>query len=646
MHARAFSHITAQAMAPEQLVHYVTAVGRSHPVLFGGCVAYDYVGQRTLIAYAPGALPDEDGEAAISVMNAAVEAALAAGGCSALTVLGPACPAAAPADADIREDAYALLRLPVEKPGQNLRHMLRRGSRECVVTQEQWHKEHAALVSAYRASRNLKAGTRHIYSRIPDYLAASPEAVLFAARDAAAHLLAFAVGDFSSLSTAFYMFAFRIPDCPPGVADVLLQAIVNRAAERGHQYLNLGLGINKGIAAFKQKWGAALRLPCVQTSWSTLSRARFANRQSVAPYGSEDGTALGSRRGKLSADGTDPLAVFVPSGFSSNMRRFFFGEERPFDCVQIEVSSQCTGRCVYCPHTTKRDVWRSRRMEDTTFAALEPLIRRTRRVHLQGWGEPLLHPRFFAYAAAALRVGCAVSTTTCGLAVNDSNAAQLVASGIDIVAFSLTGVDSASNAARAAVPFEGVRDGIVALNRARRLAGSNSPRVHLAYLLLPSQVDTILRLPDLMRSLDVPVAVVSTLDYIAAPGLEAEGYAPHETEKIGLARSMLLQARERAAAMGRTIHYSLPGAHGRNDCNERVHACMYIDAEGVIAPCIYVNLPTDEHDSCRRAFGSARERNPLEIWNEPEYARFRRRLASGDPDLPCLACAKRFEKIT
>jgi len=232
------------------------------------------------------------------------------------------------------------------------------------------------------------------------------------------------------------------------------------------------------------------------------------------------------------------------------------------------------------------------------------------------------------------------------LAVNDSNAAQLVASGIDIVAFSLTGVDSASNAARAAVPFEGVRDGIVALNRARRLAGSNSPRVHLAYLLLPSQVDTILRLPDLMRSLDVPVAVVSTLDYIAAPGLEAEGYAPHETEKIGLARSMLLQARERAAAMGRTIHYSLPGAHGRNDCNERVHACMYIDAEGVIAPCIYVNLPTDEHDSCRRAFGSARERNPLEIWNEPEYARFRRRLASGDPDLPCLACAKRFEKIT
>jgi hypothetical protein len=220
-----------------------------------------------------------------------------------------------------------------------------------------------------------------------------------------------------------------------------------------------------------------------------------------------------------------------------------------------------------------------------------------------------------------------------------------VAGGIDIVAFSLTGVDRASNAARAGVPFEGVRDGILALGRARRMAGSECPRVHIAYLMLASEAENVVRLPDLMHSLDVPVAVVSTLDYIAAPGMETEAYAPHEAEKIGRARALLHKASERAAAMGRVIHYSLPGEHGRNDCNERVQTCMYIDAEGVIAPCIYVNLPTDEHDPRRRAFGSVREQNPLEIWNAPDYARFRARLASGDPDLPCVACAKRFERI-
>jgi hypothetical protein len=127
--------------------------------------------------------------------------------------------------------------------------------------------------------------------------------------------------------------------------------------------------------------------------------------------------------------------------------------------------------------------------------------------------------------------------------------------------------------------------------------------------------------------------------------MEAEAYAPHEADKIERARALLHGAAQRAAAMGRTIHYSLPGADAGNDCNERVQSCMYIDAEGVLAPCIYLNLPTAENDPHRRAFGSARERNPLDIWHEPEYARFRARLASGDPDLPCVACAKRFERI-
>jgi len=610
-------------------------VGESRPVLFGECVAYDLDGQRVLISYAPGSSPDEDMQAAASAMNAAtnvaIGAALADGGCASLTVLGPARPGNAPHSAASHEDTYAFLALPPAAPGQNLRNMLRRGSRECVVTEEQWTGEHADLVKTYLDSRPFEAGTRHIFSRIPNYLAASPEAALFAARDASSRLLAFVIGDFAGLSTAFYMFAFRRNDCPPGVGDVLLQTIVDRATQRGHQWLNLGLGVNKGIAAFKDKWGATLRLPCVETSWSPASSgtARAGSAARKAPQ-----TAKGD---------ADPLAVFTRPGFS--LRRFLFGEQRPFDCLQIEVTSRCSATCAYCPHTTKQAVWRERHMEDATFAALEPLIRRAKRVHLQGWGEPLLHPRFFEYAGAAGRIGAAVSTTTYGLAVNKANAARLVDSGIDIVAFSLTGVDGPSNAARSGAPFDGVQSGILALGEAKRLAGSEFPHIHLAYLMLAPEAENVARLPDLMHSLDVPVAVVSTLDYIAAPGMEAEAYAPHEEEKIERARVLLHTAAQRAADMGRTIHYSLPGTHGRNDCNEHIQTCMYIDAEGLIAPCIYVNLPTDEHDPCRRAFGSARERNPLDIWNDREYARFRSRLAAGDPDLPCVSCAKRFERV-
>ena len=632
MYSHTFSSISAQALVPEQLVTYVTAVGESHPGLFAGCIGYDFSNHRTLIAYTPGSFPDTPSAEATAAMNAAVADALINKECSILTVLGPARPAAAPHGTAAREDTYAFLPLPLAPPGQNLRNMLRRGARECTITVTPWSDAHAALVNTYIETRPLEAGTRHIYSRIEHYLAASPDAVLFSAQNTRDNsLLAFAIGDYSSLTTAFYMFAFRATQCPPGVADALLRALVAEAEERGHQYMNLGLGINKGIAAFKSKWGQALLLPCVQTAWNTEETTQSPDKAKT--------------RSAPAFPSGDALAVFTPPSFKENLRQFLRGKERPFACLQIEVTSHCPAKCSYCPHTTKSTVWRSRRMEDATFAALLPLIKQTRRVHLQGWGEPLLHPRFFDYAAAAVRVGCSASTTTYGMAVTPENAVKLVTSGIDIVAFSLTGVDEASNAARCGVPFAKVREGIINLNRAKKDTGSSLPHVHLAYLMLASQAEHVTRLPELMQTFDVSVAVVSTLDYIAAPGMEREAYAPHETEKIEQARVLLQQAAARALEGGRTIHYSLPGEHGRNDCNEHAHCCMYIDADGVIAPCIYVNLPTEEDDPCRRTYGSVREKDPLTIWNDPAYAAFRKRLASGDPDKPCVSCAKRFERL-
>ena len=55
---------------------------------------------------------------------------------------------------------------------------------------------------------------------------------------------------------------------------------------------------------------------------------------------------------------------------------------RELECLQVEVTSCCPGRCTYCPHTTRADVWRSRHMQPETFAALYPIMKKTTRVHL------------------------------------------------------------------------------------------------------------------------------------------------------------------------------------------------------------------------------------------------------------------------
>jgi MoaA/NifB/PqqE/SkfB family radical SAM enzyme len=336
---------------------------------------------------------------------------------------------------------------------------------------------------------------------------------------------------------------------------------------------------------------------------------------------------------------------FRGPGFWETFKAQFLGVRRLLDCIQVEVTSRCPGRCTYCPHTTLRDRWQSRDMDMGTFSRLWPLLRQSGRVHLQGWGEPLLNPAFFDMAALGRKAGCAVSTTTCGLRMDETIAAQLVDSGIDIAAFSLAGTDAASNAARAGVDFERVCEAVSVLAAIRRQRNSLTPEIHFAYLMLASNVDAVAGLPALMQRLGVQAAVISTLDYIPEPGLEAEAYQPHETEKIARAAVILAETAAEARRRGLGFHFDLPSPEAfGTSCRENIRRSLYVASDGSLSPCIYVNLPDDAADPKRRVFGNVRETNPLEIWEGTDFRRFRERLACGDPDLPCRGCPKRFMK--
>lgn len=349
----------------------------------------------------------------------------------------------------------------------------------------------------------------------------------------------------------------------------------------------------------------------------------------------------------------DPLnnPAFRAPGLRERLRQYLQGATRPLDCLQVEVTSVCSGRCLYCPHTTRAAVWNSRHMKDEAYAALWPLLRRSSRVHLQGWGEPLLHPRFFDYVALARRAGCRVSTTSCGLVMNADVARRLVASGMDMVAFSLVGTDPESNAARAGVPFEKVKRAVALVNEALAAApakkGEPPLAVHFAYLLLADRVGAVIRLPELMKEWDVRMAVVSTLDYIADEGQEGLAFLPQDKAKIAAARAVLEEVAARARADGRCIFHELPDdARSRSvagGCRENVARSAYVDAEGLLSPCVYLNVPVRGEQPRRRVFGSVLEEDPWVLWAGEDGRRFRERLGSGQPEACCLPCPKRFE---
>ncbi|MCQ2444572.1 MAG: TraB/GumN family protein, partial [Mailhella sp.] len=268
---RELSDLGARAVVPEQIPAYVRAVSGSSLRSCGGFGVWTSgSGDAVLVA-----LPAADELAACPPggreyaerLERAVMGVLGMPGLRRITVLAPSVPQSAPENAVIERDAWWGFDLP-HTPGQKLRNMLRRAARDVSVAVDAWGPEHAALVDRYLKVRTLAPGTRHIFGRIGGYLDASPEAVLFSARDAEGRLQAFAVADYGAVDTAFYMFAFRREDCPPGASDALLAAIAAGAEERGQTSVNLGLGIDGGIAFFKKKWGAAEIMPHFETSWT------------------------------------------------------------------------------------------------------------------------------------------------------------------------------------------------------------------------------------------------------------------------------------------------------------------------------------------------------------------------------------------
>jgi len=258
--------ISAQAVVPEQIICYVKAVGGGTPRLFESCLGYEFEDSLVLIGYP---LHDSRDEQAL---RASLDTALAASTARRITVLAATCPlqnmpetATEPPPSDF----YLSLPIPGPVPGQKLRNMLRRAGRELLLEQDRTlGADHAALIHRYVQDRFLAPGTCYIYENIAAYLAACPGALLISARLADGRLAGYTIGDFSSLTTAFYMFAFRNSEvAPPGTADLLLHALLKESEQRGQQRINLGLGISPSINYFKQKWGAVLFLPYQETSW-------------------------------------------------------------------------------------------------------------------------------------------------------------------------------------------------------------------------------------------------------------------------------------------------------------------------------------------------------------------------------------------
>lgn len=307
--------------------------------------------------------------------------------------------------------------------------------------------------------------------------------------------------------------------------------------------------------------------------------------------------------------------------------------ERPFEAFQIEVTSRCNLKCVMCPVTVLAGHWPARDMAWETYERAVAAFARAKWIHLQGWGEPLLHRRIFDMIARAKQAGCRVGFTTNGTRLTRATGARLLEGGLDLLAVSIAGASAATHQAiRVGSDFAKLMLNLRQFLRLRQESGNAGPKVEIFYLMTPANLGELPRAVELAAEIGADELVATNLDYVMTPGLDAlraYGEGP-PARALGAA---LEQARAAARRTGIAFRPYPLAFREMAVCDLNPLRILFISADGDVTPCVYTSL-TGQSSIPRvfegRAldvpvvrFGNLNEQTLAQIWDSAAYREFR-----------------------
>jgi len=268
------------------------------------------------------------------------------------------------------------------------------------------------------------------------------------------------------------------------------------------------------------------------------------------------------------------------------------------------------------------------------FEQLVSSLRQVRFVHLQGWGEPILHPDLFRMIELAKGAGCEVGLTTSGVLLGKGVGERLVESGLDLMAVSIAGAKAETHAHyRVGSELRAILDGVAAVALHRERLRLKRPQIVVLYTMLRSNVHQLPEAVGLVRGVGADKLVATNLDYVGCEAQDAaRAFSVGEADPLWL--EAVQEARRLASEVGLEFRpYPLLAQGDVLVCEAMASPTAVVAADGGLFPCVYLSVPVDplprlfhgEHfEIPRRPFGNIRESDLLSLWNGPEYQAFRR----------------------
>jgi len=262
---------------------------------------------------------------------------------------------------------------------------------------------------------------------------------------------------------------------------------------------------------------------------------------------------------------------------------------RPLRALQVEITSRCTRRCAVCPRTPLQGEWQEGDLSLALWRILAQDLGLAEHVHLQGWGEPLLHPSLPGWAREARQAGCTVGITTNGDLLADAASDWLLRGDVDKVVISLAGDAARQRNLRDGSCLETLLEAGGRLESRARQLGIRL-RVAGSYLLTRSNAADLAQVVRLSARaglhevfvvhLDCPTSSLQLQQCAFAGDSLVEGMATHLDEAESMAREW-------------GIRYRSPAREARDlvVCSQDPERFAFVGWDGKVAPCVNMLLP-------------------------------------------------------
>jgi MoaA/NifB/PqqE/SkfB family radical SAM enzyme len=248
--------------------------------------------------------------------------------------------------------------------------------------------------------------------------------------------------------------------------------------------------------------------------------------------------------------------------------------------------------------------------------ALAPYFSAVDWVYLQGWGEPLLHPRLWDMFKLAREKARQVGFTTNGMLLNEKNARRLVAEGGDLLDISFSGNSAPTHQAlRRGSNLARLKKNVHRLADLKAQSNADKPIIVLSYLLTKQSIE---ELPDFIQTaadIGANEVVAINLDYTPYPTQDKLRVFTC-AEEASQAYEISMQEADRRAKQHNVIFRRYP-----LQLDERVLVCdarpldtVFINHLGEVTPCTYLGISVSG-EIPRLFCGTSRPVQPVQYGN-------------------------------